>query len=225
MRSSSDEKSSPSAPAITISPSSTARARQRRAQRRLQLGEVAAHRLRDRGSAGRSRRRRGTPACGTRPTSARTASRRPRGSRRVSLASIGSTGGDRRAASKQTSHRVERRADQARAACRRTRGRAPGVPKLQRPSASRASIAGTDGRAARSRSSCASRSRVAYAATPMPASMPPSAGARQAAAAVVGARHQPRDAEAEQPAGERARVDDQHAVARQIEGVGQRRRR
>ena len=45
MRSSSDEKSRPPAPAITISPSSTARSRQRCAQRRLQLGEVAAQRL------------------------------------------------------------------------------------------------------------------------------------------------------------------------------------
>ena len=117
--------------------------RQRRAQRRLQLGEVAAQRLRDRGSAGRSRRRRGTPACGSRPTSARTASRRPRGCR-ASAWRASARRADRRAASKQTSHRAERRADQREPVPSKT-GRAPGVPKRQRPSASRASIAGIDG--------------------------------------------------------------------------------
>ena len=78
---------------------------------------------------------------------------------------------------------------------------------------------GTDGPAVRDvAASCASRSRVAYAATPMP---PQHAAQRRRppcpTARVVPATSQAMPS-AGQPAGERARVDDQHAVPRQVEG-------
>ena len=67
--------------------------RQRREQRVEQLGEVAGERpLVAAGELDR-RRRRGTRCSGTRPTSARTASRHPWGCRSANLASIGDSGG------------------------------------------------------------------------------------------------------------------------------------
>ena len=79
IRSRSASKSSAPSRAITTSPSSDAALGQRGAQRVGELGEVAVERLEVAATACRSRRRRGRPARGSRPTSARRASHRPRG--------------------------------------------------------------------------------------------------------------------------------------------------